>query len=187
VAASIDAALYRIALLGARALGADKKGIESAETVRLYRSSENGVLSAFATAMSAQLSAATKFKATWSGIPEDGCRDWIYNLNTDYDVLDANAEMINTIITARAGGDVPRHAVYSVLREAKRIPTEWTYEDYLNELRVADTENAKRLMLFEIAEKVAARHEYRMKFFGESEEAAKAKVAEMEGGNMAIE
>jgi hypothetical protein len=187
VAASIDTALYRIALLGARSLGADKKGVESAETARLYRSSENGVLGAFAIAMSAQLTGAIKLKMLWSGIPEEVYQDWFYNLNTDYDVLDANAEMINTIITARQGGDVPRYAVYSVLRESKRIPPEWTYEDYRKELRVADTENEKRLMLAEIAENVAFRHEYRMKFFGESEEVAKTKVAEMESYDAVID
>jgi hypothetical protein len=180
VAASIDSALYRIALLGARALGADKKGIESAETVRLYRSSENGVLSAVTMAMSAQFTGAMKFKAMWSSISEDVFQDWFYNLNTDYDVMDANADMINTLITARSGGDVPRYAIYSVLREAKRIPAEWTYENYLKELSVSDTENAKRLMLAEIAEGVAAKYEYRMKFFGEGEAVAKAKVVELE-------
>ncbi|MDR1412220.1 MAG: DUF4055 domain-containing protein [Spirochaetaceae bacterium] len=187
VAASIDAALYRIALLGARSLGADKRGIESAETVRLYRSSENGVLSAFAMAMSAQLTAAVKFKSLWSGVPESDYSGWFYNLNTDYDVLDANAEMIGAVIKAREGGDVPRYAVYSILREAKRIPFEWTYEDYLRELSVPDTESAKRIMLAEIAEGVTARHEYRMKFFGESEEAARARAAELEKDSMAID
>jgi hypothetical protein len=179
VSGSIDAALYRIALLGARSLGADKKGIESAETVRLYRSSENGVLGAVAMAMSVQFAEAVKFKSLWSGIPEDDYKDWSYNLNTDYDVLDAGVEMIDAIIKARTNGDVPRYAVYSVLREAKRIPSEWTYEDYLKELSATDTENAKRLMLSEIAENVAAKHEYRMRFFGESEAAARARVAEL--------
>jgi hypothetical protein len=177
VAGSIDAALYRIALLGARALGADKKGIESAETVRLYRSSENGVLVALAMAMSVQFTESEKHRMRWSGISEDVYKDWSYNFNTDYDVMDANTEMINTIITARGSGDVPRYAAYSVLREAKRIPPEWSYEDYLKELSVADIEKAKRLMLAEIAEGVASKYEYRMKFFGESEEIAKANVA----------
>jgi hypothetical protein len=180
VAASIDATLYHIALLGARALGADKRGVESADTVRLYRSSENGVLGALTMSMSAKLTEAMKFKAVWSGVSEDACHDWLYNLNTDYDVMDANADMINTVVTARSGGDVPRYAVYNVLREAKRIPAEWTYEDYRKELNEADIENAKRLMLAEIAEGVVTKAEYRMKFFGESEEIAKAKVAELE-------
>jgi hypothetical protein len=180
VAGSIDSALYRIALLGARSLGADKKGIESAETVRLYRSSENGVLCAFAMAMSVQLTEAVKFKLRWSGIPDDMYVDWFYHLNTDYDVLDAGTDMINTLVNARSSGGVPSYAVYSVLREAKRIPFEWAYEDYLRELGRTDTESAKRLMLAEIAEGVSAKHEYRMKFLGESEDAAKNRVAEME-------
>jgi hypothetical protein len=178
VASSIDSALYRIALLGARSLGADKKGIESAETVRLYRSSENGVLGDVAMAMSVQLTEAMKFKQEWSGIPEDIYKNWFYYLNTDYDIMDADAEMIRIITGAQ---NIPQYAIYNILREAKRIPFEWKYEDYLRE--VNKTENIKRLMLAEVAEGIIAKYEYRMKFFGESEEIAKVKIAELENNN----
>jgi hypothetical protein len=187
VAGSIDAALYRIALLGARALGADKKGIESAETVRLYRSSENGVLSAVAVIMSQRVTEAMKFKMQWSNVPEDVYKNWSYNFNTDYDVMDANVDMINAILGARKGGDVPRRAVFDLLREAKRLEPGLTYEDYLEDLKSEDREKEKRLMLAEIAEGIAAPYEYRMEFFGESEDVAKTKVAEIEDSAATIE
>jgi hypothetical protein len=131
ISAAIDSSIYRMALLGARALGADKKGVESAETIRVYRASENGVLRAFARAMSEKLTSAIQLMALWNGEDVSG---WSYFLNTDYDDLNANAQMIQTLLVGRTNNEVPRYSVYKVLKEAEMIPEQWEYEDFLSDL-----------------------------------------------------
>jgi hypothetical protein len=134
LAQAIDAGLYRMGLLGARAIGSDKKGVETAETARIYRSSENAVLKAFARAMSEQITRAVRLTARWNRFPPEMYEQWSYALNTDYDDLNANAQMISVILSGRLNNEVPRYSVYNVLKEAEQIPDEWTFDDFLEEL-----------------------------------------------------
>jgi hypothetical protein len=121
-------------LLGARAIGSDKKGVETAETARIYRSSENAVLKAFARAMSEQITRAVRLMARWNNFNPEMYENWNYALNTDYDDLNANAQMIATILSGRMNNEVPRYSVYKVLKEAEQIPDEWTFDEYLEHL-----------------------------------------------------
>jgi hypothetical protein len=139
LATAIDAGLYRMGLLGARAIGSDKKGVETAETARIYRSSENAVLKAFARAMSEQITRAVRFMAQWNGFKPEMYENWSYALNTDYDDLNANAQMISVILTGRMNNEVPRHSVYKVLKEAEQIPDDWSYETFVEELAKDNT------------------------------------------------
>jgi hypothetical protein len=134
LAQAIDSGLYRMGLLGARAIGSDKKGVETAETARIYRSSENAVLKAFARAMSEQITRAVRLMAQWNRFPPEMYENWSYALNTDYDDLNANAQMISVILSGRMNNEVPRYSVYKVLKEAEQIPDEWDYEMFVDEL-----------------------------------------------------
>jgi hypothetical protein len=139
LAQAIDAGLYRMGLLGARAIGSDKKGVETAETARIYRSSENAVLKAFARAMSEQITRAVRLMAQWNRFPPEMYENWSYALNTDYDDLNANAQMISVILSGRMNNEVPRYSVYKVLKEAEQIPDEWDFDRYLSELDADNT------------------------------------------------
>jgi hypothetical protein len=139
LAAAIDAGLYRMGLLGARAIGSDKKGVETAETARIYRSSENAVLKAFARAMSEQITRAVRLMAQWNRFPPEMYENWSYALNTDYDDLNSNAQMISVILTGRMNNEVPRQSVYKVLKEAEHIPDDWSYETFVEELAKDNT------------------------------------------------
>jgi hypothetical protein len=139
LAAAIDAGLYRMGLLGARAIGSDKKGVETAETARIYRSSENAVLKAFARAMSEQLTRAVRFMAQWNRFAPEMYENWNYALNTDYDDLNANAQMISVILAGRMNNEVPRYSVYKVLKEAEQIPDEWDFQTFVEELDADNT------------------------------------------------
>jgi hypothetical protein len=134
LAQAIDSGLYRMGLLGARAIGSDKKGVETAETARIYRSSENAVLRAFSRAMSEQITKAVQLMAQWNRFPPEMYENWSYALNTDYDDLNANAQMISVILSGRMNNEVPRYSVYKVLKEAEQIPDKWTFDDFLEGL-----------------------------------------------------
>ncbi|MDR1352398.1 MAG: DUF4055 domain-containing protein [Treponema sp.] len=139
LAEAIDAGLYRMGLLGARAIGSDKKGVETAETARIYRSSENAVLKAFARAMSEQLTRAVRLMAQWNRFTPEMYESWSYALNTDYDDLNANAQMISVILSGRMNNEVPRYSVYKVLKEAEQIPDDWSFETFAEELAADNT------------------------------------------------
>jgi hypothetical protein len=134
LAQAIDAGLYRMGLLGARAIGSDKKGVETAETARIYRASENAVLKAFARAMSEKITSAVRLMAQWNRFSPEMYENWSYALNTDYDDLNANAQMIATILSGRMNNEVPRYAVFKVLKEAEQIPDDWDFSQFVQEL-----------------------------------------------------
>jgi hypothetical protein len=82
---AIQACEERMAILGARIISVEKKGVETAEAARIHRAGENGVLGAFARNMSGRLSAAIRLAARWRGVDEGVTEGWSYTLNIDYE------------------------------------------------------------------------------------------------------
>jgi len=75
----------RMAILGARIISAEKKGVETAEAARIHRAGENSVLGAFARNMSERITQAARLGARWRGVPEAITALWSFSLNLDYD------------------------------------------------------------------------------------------------------
>jgi hypothetical protein len=65
--------------------------------------------------------------------------NWSYALNTDYDDLNANAQMISVILSGRMNNEVPRYSVFKVLKEAEQIPDEWDFPRFVQELEIDQT------------------------------------------------
>jgi hypothetical protein len=86
--------------------------------------------------MSEKITGAVLLMAQWDG---EGIEGWSYALNTDYDDLNSNAQMIQVILSGRMNGEVPRYSVYKVLKEAEQIPEDWTFEQFIEE---ADADRA---------------------------------------------
>jgi hypothetical protein len=125
-----------MAILGARIISAEKKGVETAEAARIHRAGENGVLGAFARNMSERITQAVVLMARWNGLGEV---DFTYSLNTDYDVLQASAQLISTILTGRMNGELPRRAVYRVAKKAELINEDMSYEEFIETLEQDNT------------------------------------------------
>jgi hypothetical protein len=130
----------RMAILGARIISVEKKGIETAEAAKIHRAGENGVLGAFARNMSEVLTLAVRALMEWNGFSPEECAGWSYELITDYDLLQAGAQIVSAILGAVANETAPRIAGYNVLKKAGLIPENMTYEGYLSELEAGHTE-----------------------------------------------
>jgi hypothetical protein len=133
---ALNACEERMAILGARIISAEKKGVETAEAARIHRAGENGVLGAFARNMSERITQAVILMARWNGYGEVG---FTYSLNTDYDVLQASAQLISTILTGRMNGELPRMAVYRVAKKAELIDEDMKYEEFIETLEQDNT------------------------------------------------
>jgi hypothetical protein len=82
---ALTACESRMAILRARAISAEKKGVETAEAARIHRAGENSVLGAFARNLSELLTLAIRLGARWRGVPEDITEEWKITLNLDYE------------------------------------------------------------------------------------------------------
>jgi hypothetical protein len=123
-----------MAILGAHIIAGEKKGVETAEALRIHRIGENGVLSAFTRNVSSQITKALRKKGEWDGEKIDKLNKWSINFNTDYDMSDENVQTLSILLTGRANGEIPRITIYLVLKSFNLIPEQWSFEDYLVEL-----------------------------------------------------
>jgi hypothetical protein len=130
----------RMAILGARIVSAEKRGVEAAEAARIHRAGENGVLGAFARNMSLVITRAVRVMMEWNGFTPEECADWSYELNADYDLTQTGAQIVSAVLGAVAGGSAPRISGYNVLKKAGLVPEGMSYEEYLMELEAGRTE-----------------------------------------------
>jgi hypothetical protein len=82
---AIHACEERMAILGARIISVEKKGVETAEAARIHRAGENAVLGAFAQNVSEILTQAARFCALYRGVPKDIAEKFSITLNVDYE------------------------------------------------------------------------------------------------------
>jgi len=106
----------QMAILGAHIIAAEKKGVETAEALRIHRIGENGVLATFARNLSDALTKALRKKGEWDGEKIEKLNDWSIKLNTDYDLSDENIQTLIALLTGRAQGEVPRKVLYRALK-----------------------------------------------------------------------
>jgi hypothetical protein len=130
----------RMAILGARIISAEKKGVETAEAAKIHRAGENSVLGAFALNISEVMTLAVRAMMEWNGIAPEECEKWSYELNTDYDLLQVGAQIVSAVLGAVASGTAPQIAGYNVLKKAGLIPESMTFEEYLIELEAGGAE-----------------------------------------------
>jgi hypothetical protein len=131
---SLNSCEERMAILGARIISVEKKGVETAEAAKIHRAGENGVLGAFARNMSEVITLAVRVMMEWNGFTPEECAGWAYELNTDYDLLQAGAQIVSAILGAVANGTAPQIAGYNVLKKAGLLMEGMAYEKYLIEL-----------------------------------------------------
>jgi hypothetical protein len=124
----------RMSILGAHIIAGEKRGVESVEALRVHRIGENSVLATFAQNISEELTKAVRFMGEWNGESAERLNEWSILLNTDYDLYEENERTLNTILTGRSNGEVPRVSVFIALKALNLIPELWDYEMFLDEL-----------------------------------------------------
>jgi len=135
IAKALNSCLDRMAKLGIQAIGADKKGVETAEVAQIHRASEHGVLGAFARNMSEKITQAVRLKMTWDKSPEDEASGWTYELPTKFNIEELTAQIFQIMYSARMANEIPRSVFFNYLKRNGMLPKGVeTLEDFINEL-----------------------------------------------------
>jgi hypothetical protein len=132
---ALNDCLDRMARTGIKAIGAEKKAAETAETASINRSAENGLLGAFARSMSDKLTQAVRLMAKWNNIDGAEADSWSYELNNNFDHKDISNQILQIMHTARMSGEIPRSAWFAFLKKNGMLPEEIkTLDDFLREI-----------------------------------------------------
>lgn len=122
----------RMAILGARIISAEKKGVEAAETAKIHRAGENSVLAAFANNLSTVFTRVLTDYLEWVVAREiSGVR---ITVNTDYDVAGMSASELTAYVSAWQQGAISRRVLFHNLKTGEALPDGMTYDDMLSEL-----------------------------------------------------
>ena len=132
----------RMAILGARIISQEKKGVESAETAKIHRAGENSVLARMANEVSDTLSLILDDYLEWCSNQEGV--DSKVHLNTDYDVANMSTAELTAYVSAWQSGAISKQTMFENLKEGEIINATKTFEEEQSEI---DEEQKARMAM----------------------------------------
>jgi len=135
---ALNNCLDRMAKLGVQAIGAEKRGVETAEVAKIRRASENGVLGAFGRSMSNKVTQAVRLMAKWNLIPDEEADSWSYQLNSDFNVEQMSAQILSIMHNARQSNEITKETWLNSLKKAGLVAEDVSINDYINALQNDD-------------------------------------------------
>jgi len=124
--------MEQMALMGARIIAADKKGVETAQSQEIYRAGENAVLANLADNISSAIEECFFFMGLWLNVPESELNDIQYKLNTNYL---ANMSFADAKILAETWimGAITEQEMFEKFKQGGLISPEKSYEEHQEE------------------------------------------------------
>ena len=116
-----------MAILGARIISQEHKGVESAETAKIHRAGENSVLAGMANELSDTLSLVLDDFLQWCGNTENV--DCEVHLNTDYEISNMSTAELTAYVSAWQQGAISKQTMFYNLKEGEIIEATKTFED----------------------------------------------------------
>ena len=119
IANAMESDKESMAVLGARIIANQKKGVESAETAKIHNSAENSVLASFAINMSQIFSRLLRIYLEWStgaDIPQENVK---VQINTDFDVSTMSAQELTTLVALWQSGGMAKSDLFRNLKEGE--------------------------------------------------------------------
>jgi len=123
----------RMSILGAKIIAQEKKGVESAETARIGRASENSVVAAFANKMSDVFTAILRELIEWSSSDKVDLQECKVSISTDYDVSRMSPAELTALVSAWQSGGISAQILYDNLVEGELIRNK-SFEDMQEEI-----------------------------------------------------
>ena len=108
-----------MAVLGARIIANQKKGVESAETAKIHNSAENSVLASFANNMSQIFSRLLRIYLEWSTGSEIPQEEVKVQINTDFDVATMSAAELTALVSLWQSGGIAKSDLFRNLKEGE--------------------------------------------------------------------
>ena len=129
IASAMQADEERMAVLGARIIAQQKKGVESAETAKIHNSAENSVLATFANNMSKIFSNLLKIYlecSTGVEIPQENVS---VQINTDYDVATMSPAELTALVSLWQTGGIAKSDLFKNLKEGEILDNARTLDE----------------------------------------------------------
>lgn len=115
-----------MAILGARMLEPQKKGVETAEAASIHRKGEESMLSSVAQAISLAVEKALKWFAEWAGANPEEVE---FDLNRDFYPVPMTPEELTALIAAWQAGAISDQTLFDNLQQGEIIDNDTTLED----------------------------------------------------------
>jgi hypothetical protein len=117
---AMDKKESQMATLGARMLSEDKKGVEAAETAKIHRSGENGVLSSLAGSVTKGIRRALEMAADWA----NASSAVEFELNKDFMPVGMAPGMLKELLAAWQSGGISMPVLFDNLKRGEVINSE---------------------------------------------------------------
>ena len=131
-----------MAILGARIIAQQKKGVEAAETAKIHNAAENSVLASFANNMSQIFSRLLKIYLEWSTGQVLDQEDVRVQINTDYDVVNMSAQELTALVALWQSGGIAKSDLFRNLKEGEIIDADRNLDEMNAEI---EEEQASRM------------------------------------------
>lgn len=121
----------RMAILGARIISQEKKGVESAEAAKIHRAGENSVLATFANNLSIVFTDIVADYLEWctGGVP-----DFSIKLNTDYDVAEMSPAELTALVSCWQSGGISKRILFNKLKDGEVISSDESFDNMQSEI-----------------------------------------------------
>lgn len=133
-----------MAILGARIIANQKKGVEAAETAKIHNAAENSVLASFANNMSQIFSRLLRIYLEWSTGTEIAPEDVSVQINTDYDVANMSATELTALVALWQSGGIAKSDLFQNLKEGEILDADRNLDEMNAEI---DEEQQARMAM----------------------------------------
>lgn len=118
-----------MAILGARIIANQKRGVEAAETVKIHNAAENSVLASFANNMSQIFSRLLRIYLEWStgsDIPQENVK---VQINTDYDIATMSPQELTALVSLWQSGGIAKSDLFKNLKEGEILDNDRSLDE----------------------------------------------------------
>lgn len=118
----------RMAILGARIISQERKGVESAETAKIHRACENSVIATYANECSDIFTQLIRDYLEWT-VGNEISEDINIRFNTDYDVGTMSPSELTALVSLWQQGGISKKVLFNNLKEGEIIENDLTIEE----------------------------------------------------------
>lgn len=128
---NLDRKETQMALLGARIIANEKKGVEAADTANIHRVGENSVLADISIEVSMAITQCLKWFVDWMGLSNV---DIDYELNRDFAPVALDGPTLTAYIGALQAGAISEEELFDLLQRGDLIDPEVTFDEHKGEV-----------------------------------------------------
>lgn len=122
---NLDRKEQQMAILGARMLEPQRRGVEAPETAAIHRKGEESMLSAMAQSVSLGMTRALQWFSDWAGATGDVSVD----INRDFYPAPMTPQLLAALIAGWQAGAYSDQVLFDQLQQAEMIPLDTTIEE----------------------------------------------------------